>query len=63
MNKFRSRLLLALLVLIIIVLVGLGLLLGQLFKNFYFQTFQERMEKKQSLWKCTLVKKASQVLL
>lgn len=49
MNKFRSRLLLALLVLIIIVLVGLGLLLGQLFKNFYFQTFQERMEKEAKL--------------
>ncbi|TYR82183.1 cell wall metabolism sensor histidine kinase WalK [Priestia megaterium] len=49
MNKFRSRLLFALLTLIIIVLVGLGLLLGQLFKNFYFQTFQQRIEKEAKL--------------
>lgn len=49
MNKFRSRLLFALLTLIIVVLVCLGLLLAQLFKNFYFQTFQERMEKEAEL--------------
>ncbi|MCM3002774.1 two-component system histidine kinase PnpS [Priestia koreensis] len=49
MNKFRSRLLFALLILIIIVLIGLGLLLGQLFKSFYLQTFHERMEKEAHL--------------
>ncbi|WP_110114086.1 ATP-binding protein [Bacillus sp. CGMCC 1.16541] len=49
MNKFRSRLLFALLTLIIVVLVGLGLVLGQLFKSFYLQTFHERMEKEAKL--------------
>ncbi|MBM7701240.1 two-component system histidine kinase PnpS [Metabacillus iocasae] len=49
MNKFRSRLLFALLTLIIVVLVGLGLVLGQLFKSFYLQTFHERMEKEARL--------------
>ncbi|GAA3320651.1 hypothetical protein GCM10020331_032520 [Ectobacillus funiculus] len=46
MNKFRSKLLLALISLIVAVLVGLGLLLGQLFlKAFYIENFNERMER------------------
>jgi two-component system phosphate regulon sensor histidine kinase PhoR len=45
MNKFRSRLLFALISLIIAVLVGLGILLGQLFKDFYMDNFNKRMEK------------------
>ncbi|WP_028400939.1 two-component system histidine kinase PnpS [Ectobacillus panaciterrae] len=45
MNKFRSRLLFALISLIIAVLVGLGILLGQLFKGFYMENFNKRMEK------------------
>ena len=49
MSKFRSRLLFALITLIIVVLVGLGLLLGQLFKTFYNNTFNQRMEKEASL--------------
>lgn len=44
MNKFRSRLLFALISLIVTVLVGLGLLLGQLFKGFYMDNFNKRME-------------------
>lgn len=49
MNRFRSRLLFALITLIIIVLVGLGLLLGQMFKSFYLNTFNQRMEKEANL--------------
>lgn len=45
MSKFRSRLLFALITLIITVLIGLGLLLGQLFKSFYLNTFNQRLEK------------------
>ena len=45
MNRFRSRLLFALITLIIVVLVCLGLLLGQLFKTFYLNTFNQRLIK------------------
>ncbi|MFX3623945.1 MAG: two-component system histidine kinase PnpS [Ectobacillus sp.] len=45
MNKFRSRLLFALISLIIAVLIGLGVLLGQLFKGFYVDNFDKRMER------------------
>ncbi|WP_102263832.1 two-component system histidine kinase PnpS [Mesobacillus jeotgali] len=44
MTKYRTRLLFALITLIIIVLVGLGLLLGQLFKNYYINSFNERLK-------------------
>ncbi|MBS8265179.1 PAS domain-containing protein [Mesobacillus boroniphilus] len=44
MTKYRTRLLFALITLIIIVLIGLGLLLGQLFKNYYINSFNERLE-------------------
>ncbi|WP_078379440.1 two-component system histidine kinase PnpS [Sutcliffiella halmapala] len=49
MSKFRSRLLFALVTLIIVVLVGLGLLLGQLFKSFHLNTFNQRLEKETNL--------------
>lgn len=49
MTKFRTRLLLALITLIFVVLVGLGLLLGQIFKNYYSNTFNERLKKENSL--------------
>ncbi|WP_404347182.1 cell wall metabolism sensor histidine kinase WalK [Sutcliffiella horikoshii] len=49
MNRFRSRLLFALITLIIVVLVCLGLLLGQLFKTFYLNTFNQRLIKETEL--------------
>jgi two-component system, OmpR family, phosphate regulon sensor histidine kinase PhoR len=49
MTKYRTRLLFALITLIIIVLVGLGLLLGQLFKNYYINSFNERIKIEMSL--------------
>lgn len=49
MTKFRSRLTFALISLIIIVLLGLGLLLGQLFKDYYLKSFDERLKKESSL--------------
>ena len=45
MNTFRTRLLFALLSLILVVLVALGLLLGQLFKSYYLNTFDARLQK------------------
>lgn len=45
MTTFRTRLLFALLSLILIVLVALGLLLGQLFKSYYLNTFDARLQK------------------
>ncbi|PLR98112.1 two-component system histidine kinase PnpS [Bacillus sp. T33-2] len=49
MTKYRTRLVVALITLIIGVLVGLGLLLGQLFKNYYVNTFNERLKKEASI--------------
>lgn len=49
MNKFRTRLLIALITLIITVLIGLGILLGQLFKSYYTQSFNERLKKESNL--------------
>ncbi|MFE8696980.1 two-component system histidine kinase PnpS [Cytobacillus sp. FJAT-53684] len=49
MIKFRSRLLFALITLIFAVLIGLGLLLGQLYKSYYLNAFDERL-KKESEW-------------
>ena len=46
MTKFRTKLLFALITLIIAVLIGLGLLLGQIFKNFYLDTFNSRIQKR-----------------
>jgi two-component system phosphate regulon sensor histidine kinase PhoR len=45
MIKFRRRLLFALIVLVIITLLSIGLLLGMLFKNYYLQSFDERIIK------------------
>ena len=39
MTKFRTRLLFTLMTLFSIVLVGLGLILGELFKNYYLNTY------------------------
>ncbi|MCA1056937.1 PAS domain-containing protein [Rossellomorea aquimaris] len=49
MNKFRTKLLFALITLIIIVLIGLGIVLGQIFKNFYMDTFNSRIQKESRL--------------
>lgn len=49
MIKFRTRLLFALITLIFTVLIGLGLLLGQLFKSYYSNTFNERLKKETSV--------------
>ncbi|RSD27690.1 two-component system histidine kinase PnpS [Mesobacillus subterraneus] len=49
MTKYRTRLLFALITLIITVLVGLGLLLGQLFKNYYINSFNERLKIEMNL--------------
>ncbi|MBB5324517.1 two-component system phosphate regulon sensor histidine kinase PhoR [Anoxybacillus tepidamans] len=45
MTSFRSRLLFALVSLIVTVLICLGILLGQLFKDFYLETMNKRIEK------------------
>lgn len=49
MSKFRTKIILSLSILVLTVLVGLGFLLGQLFKSFYNNTFEERMEKEANL--------------
>jgi two-component system, OmpR family, phosphate regulon sensor histidine kinase PhoR len=49
MMKFRTKLLFALITLIIVVLIGLGLVLGQIFKNFYMDTFNSRIQKESRL--------------
>ncbi|NRD76083.1 PAS domain-containing protein [Bacillus sp. BRMEA1] len=49
MTKFRTKLLIALITLIISVLVGLGILLGQLFKSYYLQSFNERLKIERNL--------------
>ncbi|MEH7276828.1 two-component system histidine kinase PnpS [Neobacillus vireti] len=51
MNRFRSKLLFALISLVVIGLVGLGILLGQLFKSNYLDTYNERLNKEGSLLK------------
>ncbi|HZG71995.1 MAG TPA: HAMP domain-containing protein, partial [Chondromyces sp.] len=45
MVKFRTRLVLSLLSLISLVLIALGILLGQMFKGYYLQSLNERLEK------------------
>jgi two-component system, OmpR family, phosphate regulon sensor histidine kinase PhoR len=49
MTTFRTRLLFALLSLILVVLVALGLLLGQLFKSYYLNTFDARLQKESEM--------------
>lgn len=49
MTKFRTRLIFTLITLLVIVLIGLSLTLGQLFKNYYLNTFDERLKKESIL--------------
>ncbi|OCA91356.1 PAS domain-containing sensor histidine kinase [Bacillus sp. FJAT-27225] len=49
MTKYRTRLLIAIVFLIVGVLLGLGILLGQLFKDYYLDSFYERLEKEGNL--------------
>ncbi|MFE8703745.1 two-component system histidine kinase PnpS [Cytobacillus sp. FJAT-54145] len=48
MTRFRTRLLFAIITLIFAVLIGLGLLLGQLFKSYYLNSFDTRLKKETS---------------
>ncbi len=45
MHKYRNRLTISLLIVIFFVMASLGLLLGQLFKEFYFAQLNERVSK------------------
>lgn len=45
MTTYRTKLVFALVTLIIIVLIGLGLLIGQIFKSHYIQTYDSRLNK------------------
>lgn len=58
MKGIRSRIIFALATLILMVLIALGLLLGQLFKSFYIDTFEERLEKEAQLLADTLEDKS-----
>ncbi|MDP4085346.1 MAG: ATP-binding protein [Bacillota bacterium] len=49
MMKFRTRLIISIITLIMAVLVGLGLLLGQLFKSYYLQSFNEHLKKESNI--------------
>ncbi|WP_409270885.1 two-component system histidine kinase PnpS [Neobacillus sp. SCS-31] len=49
MTKYRTRLLTAMVLLTVAVLLGLGTLLGQLLKNYYLDSFYERLEKESSM--------------
>ncbi|KAA9031713.1 two-component system histidine kinase PnpS [Niallia endozanthoxylica] len=49
MTKFRTRLFFTLITILVIVLVCLGLILGQLFKHYYINTFDERLKKENAL--------------
>lgn len=49
MTRFRTKLLVALITLTVGVMIGLGLLLGQLFKSYFLQNFDERLTKDTSL--------------
>lgn len=49
MTKYRTRLLFGLISLILATLIGLGLLLGQLFKNYYLDSYDARLSKESTL--------------
>lgn len=51
MTKYRTRLLFGLITLIFTVLICLGLILGQLFKSHYINSFDSRLNKEISLFK------------
>ncbi|MGG3738207.1 two-component system histidine kinase PnpS [Aeribacillus pallidus] len=57
MTRFKTRLLFALITLIFTVFIGLGLLLGQLFQNYYLHGFNERM-KKETEWITHFIEKS-----
>ncbi|MGG3450774.1 two-component system histidine kinase PnpS [Domibacillus aminovorans] len=50
MTNSRTRLFLSLVTLIVIVLLALGISLGQLFKMYYLETINERLEKETALF-------------
>ncbi|PLT31187.1 two-component system histidine kinase PnpS [Peribacillus deserti] len=45
MSRYRSRLFLALVMLSLAVFLGLGIVLGQLFKNYYIETHNDRLQR------------------
>lgn len=49
MTRYRTRLLFGLITLIFIVLIGLGILLGQLFKDHYINTYDSRLNKESKI--------------
>lgn len=49
MTKYRTRLLFGLIMLILVALVGIGLLIGQLFKNTYLDSYDARLNKESTL--------------
>nr|WP_263325461.1 ATP-binding protein [Neobacillus sp. Marseille-Q6967] len=49
MKKLRIKILIGLITLLITILVGLGILLGQLFKSYYLDTYNERLKKESNL--------------
>ncbi|WP_216828905.1 two-component system histidine kinase PnpS [Alkalihalobacterium elongatum] len=49
MGKFRFRLVFSLLAVTLIVLASLGLIIGQLFKEFYFESITDRLKKEAEL--------------
>ncbi|WP_071396000.1 two-component system histidine kinase PnpS [Bacillus tuaregi] len=49
MIRVRTRLLFTLITLLVLVLICVGLILGQLFKQYYIQTFDERLKKENVL--------------
>lgn len=57
MHKYRIKLTISLLVAIFFVLLGLGLLLGQLFKEFYFEQLSERVSKEAKIVAITILEK------
>ncbi|WP_078555461.1 two-component system histidine kinase PnpS [Bacillus alkalicellulosilyticus] len=49
MSKFRYKLIVSILLVTLISLAGLGIVIGQLFKDFYFDHLTDRMEKETQL--------------
>ncbi|WP_409297279.1 two-component system histidine kinase PnpS [Peribacillus sp. SCS-26] len=45
MSRYRSGLFFALVILLLAVFLGLGIVLGQLFKDYYIDTFNDRLQK------------------
>lgn len=49
MSRFQSRLLFWLVMLTLLVMIGMGILIGQIFKGFYTNTYNERLEKEANI--------------